>query len=177
MHDPQSPSPVRPGQELPPAPPGLKRAAFGLLLLFVFGMFAMIAGPFLLDGWREHQILENGEDAIATIIVMRDTKDRANENPIVAMTVEVQPDKGKAYRAQIVTPISIVDLQNYRVGNKVRVRFDPADRSKVALVGPIIDPATGALLGTPEPAAAPAPAAPAPAAPAPAAPAPDSEAQ
>ncbi|NVB36433.1 hypothetical protein G6O69_01225 [Pseudenhygromyxa sp. WMMC2535] len=160
-----------PRQDLPPTPPGLKRLGLGILFAFVFGVFALLAGPFILDGWREYQILENGEDAVATLLVMRDTKDRANDNPIVAMTVEVHPEEGKPYRAQIVTPISMVALQNYRVGGQVRIRFDPKDPTQVALVGPIIERPEPAPAPANTPAAAPAPAntaAPAEPAPAPA---------
>ena len=93
-------------------------------------------GPFLVEGFRERAILKNGTDATATIIALRDTRDRVNENPVVELTVEVEAEGLKPYRAQIVTPLSAVELQSYPVGARVRVRYDPEDPSKVALVGP-----------------------------------------
>ena len=120
-------------------PDQLGRVGKIVIFAFVITVFGLMAGPFLLDGWREQQVLKHGADATATILQLEDTKDRANENPIVRLTVEVTPAAGEPYRASIVTPISVVDLKNYDVGGAIRVRYDPEDPSKVALVGPLLE--------------------------------------
>lgn len=117
-------------------PPGAKWLALGVVLVLVLGLIALFAGPTLMLAWQEHQLLEQGSDATAEIIQVKDTRDRVNENPVVQLTVEVHAEGREPYRAAIVTPLSAVDLQHYRVGAQVYVRYDPADPRKVALVGP-----------------------------------------
>ncbi|KIG12360.1 hypothetical protein DB30_01551 [Enhygromyxa salina] len=118
-------------------PPGIKWIAIGVVLVVVLGLITLVAAPMLLPAWQEHQLLENGTDATAKILKIIDTRDKVNENPVVQLSVEVHPEGGEPYRAAIVTPLSAVDLKNYDVGGMVRVRFDPKDPKKVALVGPI----------------------------------------
>lgn len=133
MNQPENP------EDMPPVPPGLKRLAGILLALFVIGMFAMIGGPTVMQAWREHKLLEEGTDATATILTMQDTGDRFNENPVVRFEVSVEVEGRAPWEAEIITPISVVEIQNYRVGAKVHVRYDPAKPQLVALVGPLGD--------------------------------------
>lgn len=56
-----------------------KRTALMLLLLFCVALGVGL-GPFLVEGFRERAILKNGTDATATIIALRDTRDRVNED-------------------------------------------------------------------------------------------------
>lgn len=120
----------------------LRKSTAVMLVLLFFVALGVGLGPMLVKGFREQAILKNGTDATATIIALRDTRDRVNENPVVELTVEVEAEGLKPYRAQIVTPLSAVDLQSYPVGARVRVRYDPEDPSKVALVGPLTNPPT-----------------------------------
>jgi hypothetical protein len=125
-------------EDMPPVPPGMKRLGGILIAALFIGVVALMAGPTLMDAWAERQLLKNGTDATATILALEDTRDVVNENPVVRLTVEVAAEGREPWRADIVTPLSPVDLQNYRVGAQVRVRYDPADPSKVALVGPLL---------------------------------------
>jgi hypothetical protein len=125
-------------EDMPPVPPGFKRFMGLGLAVFVIGFFAVLAGPTLMDAWAERQLLKNGSDATATIVALQDTRDVVNEQPVVRLTVDVTVEGREPWRAEIVTPLSPVDLQNYRVGAQVRVRYNPEEPSKVALVGPLL---------------------------------------
>jgi hypothetical protein len=113
-----------------------KRTAL-LLVAFVLVFVGALAGPTLWAGWQERQLLRHGTEATATIIALQDTGDEVNADAVIQLTVEVEPEGRGPYRAQIVTPLSALDLQTHRVGTRVRVRYDPEDPSKVALVGPL----------------------------------------
>ena len=92
-----------------------KSTAVMLLMLFVVALGVGL-GPILVKGCQEQAILEHGTDATATILALKDTGDRMNDNPVVQLTVEVEAEGLKPYRAEIVTPLSAVDLQSYPVG-------------------------------------------------------------
>jgi len=125
--------PIQPTEVQPRPKPG----TIAIILLVVVAIAAVAVGPLLMDAREERQLLETGTDATAEILSLKDTGDRINENPVVEIAVKVQPEGGEPYSATISTALSVVDLQNYRAGVKVRVRYDPSDPSKVALVGPM----------------------------------------
>lgn len=122
---------------MPPTPPGCRRVFHTSMVLLAFGMVAVVGGPTLIQACEERRLLEEGVDATATIILLEDTRDTINDRPVVRLTVDVHAEGREPWRAQIVTPLSPVDLQNYRVGVQVRVRYDAQDPRKVALVGPL----------------------------------------
>ena len=131
------PEPGKPRLEPVELPPGAKWLAIGLVLAVVLGILALTIGPWAWKGWREHQILNNGTDATAKLLKIVDTGDRFNDNPVVQLSVEVQPEGRGPYRATIETALSAVDLKHYEVGEQIRVRYDPEDPKQVVLVGPI----------------------------------------
>lgn len=135
-------APPKTEQDMPPVPPGFKRFVSFVLVAFLLGFIGLMVGPTLMEAWQEHRLLEDGTDASATILSLEDTNDTVNERPVVRLGVQVTAEGLEPYNAQIVTPLSVVDLVNYKVGAQVRVRYDPADPSKVALVGlkPIATP-------------------------------------
>jgi hypothetical protein len=121
----------------PSAPPGCRRTFHIAMVALVLGVAALIGGPTMLEAWRERQLLRHGTDALATVVMLEDTRDTVNDRPVVRLTVDVAPEGLEPYRAQIVTPLSPVDLQNYTIGAQIRVRYDPEDPRKLALVGPL----------------------------------------
>ena len=104
----------------PPNQPNRKSLAgccLSLLFALVAGvLWVVMIGSTLVQGCEEHRVLKEGTDATATILALEDTRNRMNENPVVRLTVEVEAEGRAPYRAEIVTPLSPVDLQNYRVG-------------------------------------------------------------
>jgi hypothetical protein len=117
-------------------PPGLKWIAILLVVLLVVGILALTVGPTMLRDWRELQIKDHGTDATATLLNIKDTGDRHNEDPIVQLAIEIQPEAGEPYRTSIVTAMSAVELPKYKAGDTVRVRFDPEHPERAALIGP-----------------------------------------
>lgn len=125
-------------------PPGLKWIAILLVLAVVVGIVALTFGPTMLRDWRELQLKDHGTDATAMLLSIKDTGDRLNEDPVVQLTVEITPQDGKVWRAQIETAMSAVELPKYKVGDQVWVRYDPEKPQHVALIGPIQPPPTPA---------------------------------
>lgn len=83
----------------------------------------------------QDEILQRGEEASARIVSVTDTGSRYNNNPEVIMKLEVQPEKGSPFPAEVRTVISMVDLPGYQTGATLRVKFDPAHRDSVVIVG------------------------------------------
>lgn len=118
-------------------PPGLKWIAILFVIAIIAGILAITVGPMMLRDWRELRIKENGTDATAVLVRIKDTGDRHNEDPIVQLTVDVTPESGEPWRAAIVTALSAVELPKYKEGDTVRVRYDPEKPEHVVLIGPI----------------------------------------
>lgn len=127
-----------PQQQLQPVefPPGLKwiLALFGIAV--IAGILGLTVGPMMVRDWRELQIEENGTDATATLLRIKDTGDRHNERPVVQFSVEIHPEGGEPYRTTITTTMSPVELPKYKEGDTVRVRFDPEHPDRAALMAP-----------------------------------------
>lgn len=129
---------TQPPTQLEPVelPPGLKWIVLLIIVLLIAGILALTIGPTMLRDWRELQIKDHGTDAIATLLNIKDTGDRMNEDPVVQLSVEIQPEGGQPYRTTIETALSAVELPKYKVGDSVRVRFDPEHPERAALMGP-----------------------------------------
>jgi hypothetical protein len=75
-----------------------------------------------------------GIAAEATIQKIWDTGITVNQDPVIGMEVEVQPPEGQAWRATIPKSlISRLDIPRFQPGQRVSVRYDPHDTSRVAL--------------------------------------------
>jgi hypothetical protein len=75
-----------------------------------------------------------GIAAEATIQKIWDTGITVNQDPVIGMEVEVQPSEGQAWRATIPKSlISRLDIPRFQPGQRVSVRYDPHDTSRVAL--------------------------------------------
>jgi hypothetical protein len=80
-------------------------------------------------GSKKKDILANGIQARATITNVQDTGTTINDNPRVALTLQVQAEGDQAFEVTKKTLVSRVRVP--RVGDTMWVRFDPADRSRV----------------------------------------------
>jgi hypothetical protein len=65
---------------------------------------------------------------------IQDTGKRQERHPEVRITLEVQPEGGAPYRAEVVTTVSVNNLANITPGSKVTVKYDPRNPGDVALI-------------------------------------------
>ena len=100
---------------------------FTLVLIVVIRKFvSKTFGP-------DEKMLQEGVQANATIIKIWDTGITLNDNPQVGMLLEVSPAGGEPFRVEMKSIISRLALAQVQPGRVVPIRYDPQDRSKVAL--------------------------------------------
>jgi len=78
---------------------------------------------------KKRNILENGIQAHAVVIGVRDTGVTINENPRVELTLQVQPEGDAPFEAKKKVTVSRVSIP--RAGDGHWVRFDPANPTEI----------------------------------------------
>jgi hypothetical protein len=78
-------------------------------------------------------ILAIGTPATGTIVRLVDTRTTINDDPLVEFVLRVVPAEGEAYEARARALISRLDVPQFQPGRVVPVRYDPKDRSRIAL--------------------------------------------
>src|SRR4051812_37094576 len=95
-----------------------------VIVLLVIGSTWLAFGPEMIRYFRDRNLLANGEPASGRLITIRDTGNRFNENPEVAMVLEVELPGGGLVRAELMAIVSTVDLPRYQPGATVALRYD-----------------------------------------------------
>jgi hypothetical protein len=81
---------------------------------------------------ERQQLMQTGADGTAEIVGVQDTGLTVNENPVVQIQMNVTPEAGEPYAANIQTMVSRIAVP--RVGDKVKVKYAPANPQVVAIV-------------------------------------------
>ena len=106
-----------------------------LLISLSVGVPALIFGRTLAGALSNRRLRRHGTAAKATIVEVRGTNTKINNEPVCDIVLEVEPDSEPPFQAtarQLVSSMSLVELKR---GKLVTVRFDPRDRTKVVLIG------------------------------------------
>lgn len=113
-----------------------------LIVVFVF------VGRMMRGAGQNRKLLQTGEPAQATILQLRETGLRINEQPQIGLTLEVRPANRPAYQTEAKMIISYLQASQFQPGTVLDVRVDPADASKVAIAG-VLGPAMmgGGMMG------------------------------
>lgn len=101
---------------------------------FSLMMGAIALGPSLLRDIRARRLLARGLTARARIIDLRDTGNRFNGQPEIAISVAVDPAEGARFEARVVRVLSVADAECFARGKTITVRYDPAHPDRVAIV-------------------------------------------
>lgn len=108
----------------------LENAVLIILLLIVIGVAVV---PVVWNHFRRGSVLQHGTEARARIMDVEDTGRRYNTNPVVRIGLMVTDDKGGEYRAEVTMPVSPVNMERYRPGRVVKVKYDPKRPEDVAI--------------------------------------------
>ena len=116
---------------------GLWAALAVVLPLLVAAPFIALAGYVVVrllgNSARNRALLATGESALAIILAADDTGVTVNDSPQVRLTLEVRPDRMQPYQAQTTLLVGRLQIGMLTPGMPVRVKFDPADPSRVAV--------------------------------------------
>jgi hypothetical protein len=102
---------------------------------FVSDMNAnMDQGQAAMDGLKQQQWLaQSGMDATADVLSIADTGTQVNMNPMVVLTLKVQPSIGSvAFDTAGQTLVSKIAIP--RVGDKIRIKYNPADPAQFVVM-------------------------------------------
>ncbi len=107
------------------------------LLVLAGAVYLFVVRPGAADSFdlgHTQRTFQTGMPASAKVLSLRDTGGRLNSNPAIEFQLEVQPPDGHSYTATTRAIISTVDLPRFQPGARISVKFDPSDRSSVAIV-------------------------------------------
>jgi len=103
---------------------------FTLIFIAIFGL---TFGRLYLRSRTQKRLLLTGRRANGKIMEVWDTGVTINNQPQIGMTIEVTPDTEMPFRAEVKQVIPRLQTFYYRAGISCIVRYDPSDKSKVAI--------------------------------------------
>jgi hypothetical protein len=85
--------------------------------------------------------IQNGITADAEVLAVRDTGVTINDDPQIALLLEVRPPMAAAFQTEIKTLVSRLEVANYRPGCKAVVVYDPANPKRMILqsIEPVVE--------------------------------------
>ena len=123
----------------PRDPRGVRIAVAALGLVVVVGfpavMIATIVGTAQSGEREQARLRERGVPATATITDVRETGKIVNRQPEIEVRVDVHPSEGPGFASRATWVFTTRDVQTYRVGAEVQVRYEPGHPEAVAIVG------------------------------------------
>lgn len=116
------------------APKPVRAAALGaaIVAVAVLGVGVMLFS-FLGPECARDELLKTGVAAKGVIVGIEDTGNRYNDQPQVILKVRVEPEGGDTYETETKMIISPVYLPQFQPGARVNLKYDPADRMKIAV--------------------------------------------
>ena len=94
---------------------------------------AMNKGQAALDMQKSGQwIAQAGMDATAEVLSIQDTGSLINMSPVVILKLKVQPAMGVGFETTTQTMVSKIAIP--RVGDTIKIKYNPADPTQVAVV-------------------------------------------
>jgi hypothetical protein len=104
-------------------------APFAYPLAF-WALFSWAAGH---DRRLEAHLKANGAAASAIVSSVRDLGLDVNVNPVLMLHLRVTPSGAEPFDAEVSVNPSRLQMHTFQPGTTVRVRYDPQDRSRLAL--------------------------------------------
>jgi len=83
------------------------------------------------DG-KKAQLMQTGMGGTAEVVTIADTGTLVNFNPVVRMKLKVQPQFGMSFETEVETAVSKIAVP--RVGDKVNIKYNPANQQELIIV-------------------------------------------
>jgi len=83
------------------------------------------------DG-KKAALMQTGMPGTAEVVTIADTGALVNFNPVVRMKLKVQPQYGMSFETEVETAVSKIAVP--RVGDKVNVKYNPANQQELIIV-------------------------------------------
>lgn len=115
----------------------------GVIAVVILALTALIFAPFLVRIFRQRSVSKelaaSGVIAPATLVSMQQggvkiTYGGVDERWQADLLLQVQPADGPVFQAQAAHVIPVLEISQYQPGTTLVVAYDPADRSKVAVL-------------------------------------------
>jgi hypothetical protein len=82
---------------------------------------------------QKQTLLQTGVPATVTILAMQDTGTRINDNPMLALTVNVEVQGRPVYQVMVQEIVPLIGLGMIQPGKQFAARVDPANAQSVAI--------------------------------------------
>jgi len=105
----------------------------GLIFVGVAAFLLILYFSMLRRANRADELRRHGIPGHAVITSMVQTGTYVNENPLVKLELEVQPEGLPAYELEKRAVVPMVALGQLGVGNSLPVHLDPSDRDEIAI--------------------------------------------
>lgn len=109
-------------------------AIVGLSILLGISSLFIVFGPPILRDMRSREIRADGVVAPARVISLKDTGNRYNYQPEIAIEVEVMPKGRPPYRAVVKRVLTVADAAAFAPGTNLTVKYDPARPEDVVVI-------------------------------------------
>lgn len=109
------------------------------IIALVFGVFPMArflysnVYPYLKDSFSQDAVLENGIVANANIVETFQTSSWTGNKPIYKLTLRFNTETGQVIESSLLKALTFKEIENYREGNQVTIKYDPEKPEKIAI--------------------------------------------
>jgi hypothetical protein len=105
-------------------------AAVGVMLALGLALPLFI---FFYPEYQREQLIQNGLPAQAEILDIEPTGSTYNDQPQARIRLLVTPETGESFEAETTMIINPIYAPQFQPGKRVKVRYDGADKTKVAI--------------------------------------------
>ena len=109
------------------------------IIALVFGVFPMArflysnVYPYLKDSFSQDAVLENGIVANANIVETFQTSSWTGNKPIYKLTLRFNTETGQVIESSLLKALTFKEIENYKEGNLVTIKYDPEKPEKIAI--------------------------------------------
>lgn len=108
--------------------PALMRySMIACVVLMVLG-FGFFFGTLFVTGAANQRVVSRGKRAKADILRIQDTGTTVNENPLVQLSLNVKPQNGAPFEADVEQVVSRLDVPRLQPGETIDVKYLPGNR-------------------------------------------------